>query len=152
VSGEPALKAMTAHLGVRDVGRHHDLTLVEGAGGLFVQLGEGGWTIAELAVSLSATVVVVARAGLGTLNHVALTLEALDRRNVPALVVIGAWPARPELVHRTNLRDLAGELAGAVPEGAGSMAPSVFRREAPYWLSPQLWGTWDPVAFRSSGR
>ena len=152
VSGEPTLTVMAAHLGIRDVGRHHDLTLVEGAGGLLVPLGEGGWTVADLAVSLGATAVVVARAGLGTLNHVALTLEALQRRRVPALVVLGAWPADPELVHRTNLHDLAGDLAGAVPDGAGAMAPSVFRREAPYWLAPNLHGQFDPVTFRSRGR
>jgi dethiobiotin synthetase len=152
VSGQPPLKAMTAHLGVRDVGRNHDLTLVEGAGGLLVQMGEGGWTIAELAVSLGATVVVVARAGLGTLNHVALTLEALDRRGIPAYVVIGAWPAEPELVHRTNMHDLRGELAGVLPEGAGTMAPTVFRREAPHWLSRVLHGDFNPEAFRTRGR
>ena len=152
VSGERPLTVMAAHLGVRDVGRNHDLTLVEGAGGLLVQLGEGGWTVADLAMSLGGTAVVVARAGLGTLNHVALTLEALGRRNVPALVVIGAWPASPELVHRTNLHDLAGELAGVVPAGAGGMAPSVFRREAPHWLSGALFGHFDPVAFRAKGR
>jgi dethiobiotin synthetase len=152
VSGKPALAAMTAHLGVRDVGRNHDLTLVEGAGGLLVKMGDGGWTMADLAVSLGAPVVVVARAGLGTLNHVELTLEALQRRNVPALVLIGAWPSQPDLVHRTNVRDLAGELAGVVPEGVGAMAPSVFKREAPHWLARVLYGRFDPVVFRSKGR
>jgi dethiobiotin synthetase len=152
VSGERPLTVMAAHLGVRDVGRNHDITLVEGAGGLLVPLGEGGWTVADLAMSLGGTAVVVARAGLGTLNHVALTVEALARRQVPSLVVIGAWPATPELVHRTNLRDLAGELAGAVPDGVGGMAPSVFQREAPHWLSSALFGHFDPVAFRAKGR
>ena len=65
----------------------HDLVLVEGAGGLLVPMGlrPSGepWTVADLAVSLGAPAVVVARAGLGTLNHTALTLEALDRRAVP---------------------------------------------------------------------
>jgi dethiobiotin synthetase len=152
ISGEAPLGPMAAHLGVRDAGRQHDLTLVEGAGGLFVQMGEGGWTIADLAVSLGASAVVVARAGLGTLNHVALTLEALHRRKVPAYVVIGAWPTQPELVHRTNVTDLAGELAGVLPEGAGSMSPTVFRREAKYWLAPRLHGCFDPDLFRSTGR
>ncbi len=152
VSGEAPLSVMAAYLGVRDAGRNHDLTLVEGAGGLLVSLGENRWTIADLAGSLGATAVVVARAGLGTLNHVALTLEALQRRNIPSYVVIGAWPAEPELVHRTNLHDLAGELVGVVPEGAGTMAPSVFQREAPHWLARVLHGQFDPAAFRSRGR
>jgi dethiobiotin synthetase len=152
VSGQPPLTVMAAHLGIRDAGRQHDLTLVEGAGGLLVELGEGGWTVADLAASLGATAIVVARAGLGTLNHVALTLEALDRRGIPAYVVIGAWPAEPELVHRTNMHDLRGELAGVLPEGAGTMAPTVFRREAPHWLSRVLHGDFNPEAFRTRGR
>jgi dethiobiotin synthetase len=152
VSGESALTAMAAHLGIRDVGRHHDLTLVEGAGGLLVPMGEGGWTVADLATSLGATAVVVARAGLGTLSHTALTLEALNRRRVPALVVIGAWPSSPELVHRTNLHDLPGELAGALPEGASAMPPGVFRRAAPNWLARPLYGVFDPATFRAKSR
>jgi len=152
VSGERPLTVMAAYLGVRDAGRHHDLTLVEGAGGLLVSLGENRWTIADLATSLGASAVVVVRPGLGTLNHTALTLEALERRNIPAYVVIGSWPAEPELVHRTNLHDLPGELVGAVPEGAGSMARSVFQREAPFWLSRVLHGEFDPAAFRARGK
>ena len=95
--------------------------LVEGAGGLLVPMGlrPSGepWTVADLAVSLGAPAVVVARAGLGTLNHTALTLEALERRAVPAGVVLGAWPAEPELVHWANLTDLVPNLVGAVPDG-----------------------------------
>ena len=87
--------------------------------------------------------VVVARAGLGTLNHTALTLEALDRRGVPAGVVLGAWPAEPELVHWANLTDLVPKLVGALPDGAGAMDPGVFRRSAPGWLTPALYGVLD---------
>jgi dethiobiotin synthetase len=149
VSGAEPLAAMAAHLGVRAAGRDTDLVLVEGAGGLLVPMGEG-WTAADLAVSLGATAVVVVRAGLGTLNHTALTLEALDRRNVPALVVIGAWPVLPELVHRSNLRDLPGQLVGAVPEGAGSLAPLDFRAAAPEWLASVLYGRFTVDGFRAA--
>ena len=66
----------------------HDLVLVEGAGGLLVPMGVRpsgeSWTVADLATTLGARTVVVARAGLGTLNHTALTLEALTRRGIPA--------------------------------------------------------------------
>ncbi|MFG2043110.1 dethiobiotin synthase [Dactylosporangium sp. NPDC048998] len=152
VAGEDPLTAVMAQLAIRSIAEDHDVTLVEGAGGLLVPLGEGGWTALDLACALGATAVVVARAGLGTLNHTALTLEALARRDVPALVVFGAWPAEPELVHRTNLHDLPGELAGAVPDGAGAMTPPLFRREAPHWLDARLYGRFDPVAFRSHSR
>ncbi|GGM43626.1 dethiobiotin synthase [Dactylosporangium sucinum] len=152
VAGEDALTAVMAQLAIRGAAENHDLTLIEGAGGLLVPMGEGGWTVLDLAAALDATAVVVARAGLGTLNHTALTLEALARRGVPALVVLGAWPADPELVHRTNLFDLPGELAGAVPDGAGALAPELFRREAPHWLADRLHGRFDPVAFRSHSK
>ncbi|GAA2904102.1 hypothetical protein Acy02nite_52210 [Actinoplanes cyaneus] len=125
----------------------HDLVLVEGAGGLLVPMGlrPGGdvWTFADLATALGASVLVVARAGLGTLNHTALTLEALSRRGVPAKVILGAWPAEPELVHWANLSELVPHLVGALPAGAGSMDPGVFRRSAPGWLTPALHGVLD---------
>lgn len=147
VADLPPLELYAAVDAVREEADKHDLVLVEGAGGLLVPMGlrPSGepWTMADLAVSLGAPAVVVARAGLGTLNHTALTLEALDRRAVPAGVVIGAWPASPELVHWTNLTDLVPNLLGAVPAGAGAMDPGVFRRSAPGWLTPALHGVLD---------
>ncbi|TDC65336.1 ATP-dependent dethiobiotin synthetase BioD [Micromonospora sp. KC207] len=132
---------------IREEADKHDLVLVEGAGGLLVPMGlrpsGDAWTMADLAVSLGAPAVVVARAGLGTLNHTALTLEALERRAVPAGVMIGAWPAEPELVHWANLTELVPHLLGALPAGAGAMDPGVFRRSAPGWLTPALYGVLD---------
>ncbi|GHJ49525.1 ATP-dependent dethiobiotin synthetase BioD [Catellatospora sp. TT07R-123] len=132
---------------VKGIAAEHELTLVEGAGGLLVPMGvhPGGsqWTLADLAVALSAPAIVVARAGLGTLNHTALTLEAMNRRSIPAYPVLGAWPSRPELVHYTNLADLPDDLYGLLPDGAGDIDPGVFRRSAPEWLHPALHGTCD---------
>ena len=125
----------------------HDLVLVEGAGGLLVQMGVRpsgeAWTLADLATTLGVGALVVARAGLGTLNHTALTLEALERRGVPAGVIIGAWPGDPQLVHWANLSELVPHLVGALPEGAGQMDPGVFRRSAPGWLTPAVYGVLD---------
>lgn len=132
---------------VRAEAKAHDLVLVEGAGGLLVPMGlrPSGqpWTLADLAVTLDAPTVVVARAGLGTLNHTALTVEALERRGVAAGVVLGAWPTEPELVHWANLTELAPQLFGALPDGAGGMDPGVFRRSASGWLTPRLYGVLD---------
>jgi dethiobiotin synthetase len=135
---------------IEELAAGHELVLIEGAGGLLVPMGAGGWTIADLAIALGAPAVVVARAALGTLNHTALTLEALDRREVPAGIVVGAWPDRPELVHRTNLSDLTGELAGALPDGVGGWQPARFRQQAAEWLAPELHGTFDAEKFRSA--
>ena len=67
---------------VRCVDRPGRLTLVEGAGGLLVELAAGGITLRDLAVELAAPALVVCEAGLGTLNHTALTLEAMAHRGL----------------------------------------------------------------------
>ncbi len=136
---------------VRVSAEAYDLVLVEGAGGLLVPMGTGGWTMAQLAVAVRCPVVVVCRAGLGTLNHTALTLEALERRRVPAFVVVGAWPEEPELVHWRNLTDLPGELAGVLPEGVGALPPEEFRKRAPAWFTARLFGRADPDMLRLDG-
>lgn len=140
VSGLAPLEMAAVAAQVGQLQAAYDLVLVEGAGGLLVPMGAGNWTVADLASHLSAPVVVVIRAGLGTLNHTALTLEALARRRIEARVVIGCWPAAPELAHRTNLADLGPAIEGMLPEGAGDLSPEVFRQRAPSWLSPRLHG------------
>lgn len=108
-----------------------DFVLVEGSGGLLVHLDHSGGTLADLASELGAPVLVVARAGLGTLNHVALTCEALRARGLScAGIVIGAWPGEPDLASRCNRDDLA-EYAGApvlgvMPEDASVLDPVSF--------------------------
>jgi dethiobiotin synthetase len=147
VAGCPPLALYPVVDAVRAQVAEHDLVLVEGAGGLLVPMGvrPGGdaWTVADLALLLGAPALVVARAGLGTLNHVALTLEALQRRALPARVVIGAWPEQPQQVHWTNLAELLPILAGVVPAAVGQYEPGVFRRSAPGWLTPPLYGVLD---------
>jgi dethiobiotin synthetase len=133
--------------------REHDLVLVEGAGGLLVRFDEDGLTLADLARGLRAPVLVVAGPQLGTLNHTALTLEALAHRGVELSgIVIGAWPADPGLAERTNLRDLetlaARPLLGALPAGSGTLDSSAFLEVARAGLGPQLGGSFDALAFR----
>jgi dethiobiotin synthetase len=76
--------------------------LVEGAGGLLVPLA-WGFSAADLALRLGLSAVVVARAGLGTLNHVLLTVEALQRRNVAVRgIVLNGRNEPPDLAESTN--------------------------------------------------
>jgi len=65
----------------RELLRRHAALLVEGAGGLLVPLTENR-TFADLAWALGMPVLVVARAGLGTVNHTALTCEILRVRGL----------------------------------------------------------------------
>ncbi|MCP3820171.1 dethiobiotin synthase [Streptomyces sp. A3M-1-3] len=130
----------------------HDLVLIEGAGGLLVRFDESGSTLADAARLLRAPVLVVAPAGLGTLNSTALTAEALRARELEPLgVVVGSWPAVPDLAARCNLADLpsmaGAPLLGAVPAGAGALAPAEFRARAGSWLGAALGGVWDAAAF-----
>jgi dethiobiotin synthetase len=114
---------------VRDVDAPKRLTLVEGAGGLLVEVGQGGVTLRDLASDLAAPVLVVVAPGLGTLNHTALTLEALASHGIPcAGLVIGAWPREPGAAESGN-RVALGELApvrAVVPAGAGSVGAAEF--------------------------
>lgn len=114
---------------IRDLDRPGRLALVEGAGGLLVELAAAGVTLRDLAVDLGAAVLVTVTAELGTLNHTALTLESLAGHGVPcAGLVIGSWPRRPGVVETSN-RSALGRLApvrAALPAGAGSMSADEF--------------------------
>ncbi|OMI90985.1 dethiobiotin synthase [Streptomyces sp. M1013] len=130
----------------------HDLVLVEGAGGLLVRFDAAGGTLADAAGLLGAPVLVVTSAGLGTLNTTELTARELRTRGLELTgLVIGSWPRDPDLAARCNLADLpdvsGAPLLGAVPAGAGALAPAAFRSTAPQWLAPVLDGTWDAAAF-----
>lgn len=139
---------------IREQVTAYDVVIVEGAGGLFVRLDAEGGTLLDLArdltfalrrrtgevVSSPVEVVIVCRAGLGTLNHTELTTTALRAVQVePAGLVIGSWPSDPgvaETCNRTDLTRLTGvPLLAVVPEGAGSLSPADFRSAAPSWFA-----------------
>jgi dethiobiotin synthetase len=132
------------------VARLDGAVLVEGAGGLLVRFGPDGATLADVAVALGAPVLVVSAAGLGTLNATALTLEALAARAVPVHgLVIGSWPAEPDLAARCNVEDLRAmaPLLGALPAGAGALGREAFRSVAETGLAPALGGRFDADSF-----
>ncbi|MCX4529092.1 MULTISPECIES: dethiobiotin synthase [unclassified Streptomyces] len=154
-SGLPTLSPAQIAQAARRLSLDHELVLVEGAGGLLVRFDEAGHTLADAARLLAAPVLVVTPPALGTLNSTTLTAEALRARELAALgVVIGSWPADPDLACRCNLADLPGSsglpLLGAVPEGSGTLSPADFRASAPSWLAPSLHGTWSPEAFAAA--
>jgi dethiobiotin synthetase len=129
-----------------------DLVLVEGAGGLLVRYDSSGTTLADLAKLLDARVLVVTEPGLGTLNHTALTLEALAGRGLSlAGVVIGRWPADPGAAERSNLTDfeaiIGGPIAGVLPDGCGTAAATEFLAAARAGLTPRFGGEFDPAVF-----
>jgi dethiobiotin synthetase len=81
--------------------------VVETAGGLLVPLRRD-WLQIEQIAAWGLPVLLVARSGLGTLNHTLLSLEALSRRSIPVLgLVLNGDP------HPDNPRTL--EALGGVP-------------------------------------
>jgi dethiobiotin synthetase len=85
--------------------------VVEGVGGLLVPLGPGG-DVRTLAVALGLPLVIVARTGLGTINHTLLTVEAARAAGLAMLgVVMTPWPAAPGVIERSN-RETVARLSG----------------------------------------
>jgi dethiobiotin synthetase len=102
--------------------------IVEGVGGLLVPFGpDRGQDVRALAAELGLPLLIVARAGLGTINHTLLTLEAARTRGLSvAGVVLNRWPAEPGMIERSNLETIArlgavevatvGEVTGPAPD------------------------------------
>lgn len=95
-AGLTAVSPQSAAEAAAKLATEHDLVLVEGAGGLLVRLDHEDGTLADVARLLDAPVLVVASAGLGTLNTTELTARELRLRELEfAGVVIGSWPDSP---------------------------------------------------------
>jgi len=60
----------------------HQAIVIEGAGGLMVPLNETE-TMIDLFAAVQLPVILVARVGLGTINHTLLSIEALRQRHIP---------------------------------------------------------------------
>jgi dethiobiotin synthetase len=99
---------------IRLMSRGSDLMIVEGVGGIMVPMDEQH-TVLDVVVALKVPAVVVARPGLGTINHTLLTVNALRDAGVQvAGVVINRYPTdTPDIAVETNPRAI--ERWGRVP-------------------------------------
>jgi dethiobiotin synthetase len=89
----------------------HDLTIVEGAGGLLVPIAPGV-TFAELAARLDALIVVVVGSKLGAINHALLTIRHAQSVGLHVQgYIINFLTAEPDTAARTNV-DVLGEWCG----------------------------------------
>jgi dethiobiotin synthetase len=90
----------------------YDYVIVEGAGGLMVPLS-GGLLVADLARELELQLLVVARPGLGTINHTVLTCFAAQQMNLKvAGVIVNGMPENPGLAEKGAAHQI-GALCGA---------------------------------------
>ena len=92
----------------------HSFSVIEGVGGLLVPIAPGA-TLLELAQGLGLPVLVVGRAGLGTINHTLLTIEAL-RQGGPKVLGFVFSASEPEAGSDPSTKDnpaLVTEFSGA---------------------------------------
>ena len=106
-----------------------DLLLVEGAGGITVEICEG-YSFADLAKDARLPVLVVAQNRLGALNHLRLTLHFLRSEAIPVAGVVlndttpDRFPARDG--NEGEVRRIAGDrYLGRVPHGARSLPEGI---------------------------
>jgi len=119
---------------IRGVSADYDFLIVEGIGGVRVPLSKRR-SVSDMLRAFRWPVWVVARPGLGTINHTLLTLEHLSRCGVRvrAVVLSGYDPEDP--THRTNervLRALAKVRVVTLPRFRLS-ARSLDRLSGPFW-------------------
>lgn len=96
----------------------HDAVIVEGAGGLLVPIKKN-YSMADFASDLEFKTVITARAGLGTINHTLLTIEAARARKLEiAGVVICGYPKEKNVCEETNLtylKERGQKIVGIIP-------------------------------------
>ena len=100
--------------------------ICEGVGGLLVPLTPT-YSVRDLAVDLALPLVVVARTGLGTINHTLLTVEAARSAGLNVTgIVMTPWPDDPEpieLSNRATVERLSGiAVSGLPPATPGTLA------------------------------
>jgi dethiobiotin synthetase len=83
----------------------YDRLVVEGIGGVLVPITQK-FSAIDWMVKWKLPTLVVARAGLGTINHTLLTLEALDKRNVKVLGVLVNGYTGKGAAEQTNVKAL----------------------------------------------
>ncbi|MCD6287592.1 MAG: dethiobiotin synthase [Candidatus Hydrogenedentes bacterium] len=107
----------------------YEVMVVEGVGGIMVPIADET-TVIDMVQAMDLPVVVVARPGLGTINHTLLTVHAAESAglHVVAVVLNRYSPGPEDLVVRNNPREIArcidapvltfGEAAGVNVENA----------------------------------
>ena len=86
----------------------HETMIVEGVGGLLVPIAEG-YFVSDLARMLGLPLLIVARAGLGTINHTLLTLECARAKGlaIAGVILNGARGAENDPSERSNAEEIA---------------------------------------------
>jgi dethiobiotin synthetase len=124
---------------VEEAARKTDVVLVEGAGGISVEIVEG-YSFADLARESSLAVLVVAGNRLGVLNHVRLTIRYIESEGLPLFgIILSDLTADPFPARETNedeVRRIAGErYLGRILQGAAVLPGELFSRILDFGLT-----------------
>jgi dethiobiotin synthetase len=104
--------------------KRHEFMIVEGAGGIMTPLS-ANYTYLDLAKKLGLPVLIVARPGLGTINHTLLTIAALRGRkiSIAGIVINYAQDVKSGLAEKTNpevIEKISGiRIIGIMSHGSG---------------------------------
>jgi dethiobiotin synthetase len=117
--------------------------IAEGVGGLLVPLTTEGYLVRDLVAALGLRVVVVARPGLGTINHTMLTVQSARAAGLDVrAVVITPWPEAPtamQVSNRETIARLAGVEVSVLPRlpgfSVGELAAAGASLPYDHWLS-----------------
>ncbi len=120
--------------GLEAVSSDADATLVEGVGGLLCPL-TATLTVADFAKQVGWPILIVARLGLGTINHTLMTIQVAEQLGlgVRGIILNQSTPDQTGLDARTNPEEIANRTDGSV-------------------LSIVSYGQTGPLQFYRSGR
>jgi len=123
----------------------HDCLIVEGIGGIMAPI-TADCLVVDLAAEIGAPVLVVARAGLGTINHSLLTVDAARSRGLTVAAVLLNSPVKSPggLAEETN-PDVIARLCGAPVIGPLPHCPGVSVETAELGALPNLLAQLDGV-------
>jgi dethiobiotin synthetase len=108
----------------RQMAARYEVLVVEGIGGLLVPLNRQ-LLLADLLCRLGLPTLIVARSGLGTINHTLLTIEALRSRRIPIVgVLFTDSENEEEIIARDNMRVIS-ELGGVEVLGRLSFSSEI---------------------------
>jgi dethiobiotin synthetase len=136
----PAVAAIAENLSIelpiivaafKALASRHECIVVEGVGGAMVPLGHD-LLVTDLMLHLGLPVLIVARVGLGSINHTLLTVECLERRGVPIVGILFNNPIPPPQDHshdtvQTILRWTGLRCFGELPHADG--LPETWNRQ-----------------------
>ncbi len=157
----PAVAAMAENLSIelptivaafKALASRHECIVVEGVGGAMVPLRHD-LLVADLMLQLGLPVLIVARVGLGSINHTLLTVECLERRGIPILGILFNNPIPPPHDHShdtvpTILRWTGLRCFGELPHADG--LPETWNRQHARLMSHvDIQGLLEALEFRA---